>query len=115
MTNLTTGNAFPIIGYALEDAMKTLTRPKEAAAIFLGDAFWVGTNLNRLRRERGLTQEALAAAAGLTARRLRDIENAALESNILLETLSALAKALGVKTEVLFKRHKDVEALASQI
>jgi transcriptional regulator with XRE-family HTH domain len=103
------------MGHPLEDAMKTLTRRKETLARALGDAFWVGTNLHRLRLEKSLTQEGLAAAAGLTARRLRDIENAALESNIRLETLSALARALGVKTEVLFKRHKGVEALALQI
>ena len=95
--------------------MKTLHRPKTLPPKDLGDAFWVGTNLHRLRREKGMTQEKLAAAADISARRLRDLENAALGSNILLYTIEALAKALDVKTEVLFKRHRAIEDMASQI
>ena len=36
----------------------------------MGDLFWIGTNIYRLRATKGLTQESLAKKAGVTARAL---------------------------------------------
>ena len=85
--------------------MKILERPSRSRHV-PGDAFWVGTNLHRYRLKKGMTQEALAAAAGISARRLRDVEDADADCNVKLETLSSLAMALGIETQMLFKRRK---------
>jgi DNA-binding XRE family transcriptional regulator len=96
------------ISYAFNSsgaAMKTLAR-KPLVQPVLTDAYWVGTNLCYLRKKKGLSQVAVAQAAGISARRLRDVENASWDVNVTLTTLSALAKALGVDTQVLFKQHQ---------
>ena len=86
--------------------MKTLENQKNLKHREPTDAYWVGTNLCKLRLKKGLTQESVAKAAGISARRLRDIENAELGPNTTIGTLEALAKALGVKTVELFKQRK---------
>jgi len=71
-----------------------------------GDLFWIGTNIHRLRATQGLTQEALAKKAGVTARALRSLENAETDVNPTLKTLGGIARALGVETVRLYKRRR---------
>jgi DNA-binding XRE family transcriptional regulator len=52
-------------------------------------------NVNRLRNARGMTQEELAAAAGMKQPRIAEIERG--DANPKLETLTRLAIALGVE------------------
>ena len=54
----------------------------------------VGARLKELRRERRLTQEQLAEAAGLSYKFLGEVERG--RGNPTLTTLSALSEALGV-------------------
>ena len=60
----------------------------------------LGVAIHRLRMERGLTQERLAVAAGLSAFTLRKLEagvgNQGALANPRLRTLVALAEVLGV-------------------
>jgi transcriptional regulator with XRE-family HTH domain len=55
----------------------------------------VGANVRRLRKERGLSQEALAGEAGLAMRHLGRIERG--EGNPTVAVLAKLAEALGVR------------------
>lgn len=54
----------------------------------------VGRNVRRLRKERGLTQEALAGECGLAMRHLGRIERG--ESGPTVETLGKLSEVLGI-------------------
>lgn len=54
----------------------------------------VGANIRRLRKERGLSQEALAGEAGLAMRHLGRIERG--EGNPTVAILGRLADVLGV-------------------
>lgn len=54
----------------------------------------VGANIRRLRKERGLSQEALAGEAGLAMRHLGRIERG--EGNPTVAVLGKLADVLGV-------------------
>jgi len=54
----------------------------------------VGANIRRLRKERGLSQEALAGEAGLAMRHLGRIERG--EGNPTVAILGKLAEVLGV-------------------
>jgi transcriptional regulator with XRE-family HTH domain len=72
-----------------------------------GDACWIGINIRRMRKRMNLTQEALAQAARITPRRLRDTEDAAEATNPTLKTLGAIAGVPSVETVELFKRHKE--------
>jgi len=54
----------------------------------------VGFNIRRIREERGLTQEKLAALANLHRAYIGQIERG--EKNIGLKNLQKIAKALGV-------------------
>jgi len=60
----------------------------------------LGQNLRRLRVERGLTQEALAAEAGIDRAHLGLIEAA--RENPSLDMIGRIAAALGVDVQVLF-------------
>jgi transcriptional regulator with XRE-family HTH domain len=62
----------------------------------------VGTNVRRLRKERGLTQEDLAFETGLTMRYVGMIERA--EASVTVRVLGKLGAALGVEPANLFKR-----------
>lgn len=55
----------------------------------------VGANIRRLRKERGLSQEALAGEAGLAMRHLGRIERG--EGNPTVAILGKLAEVLGVQ------------------
>jgi transcriptional regulator with XRE-family HTH domain len=61
----------------------------------------VGANVRRLRIERGLTQEALAAAAEIDMRYVGGIERG--QENPTVSVLGRLAGALGVTPDVLFR------------
>ena len=54
----------------------------------------VGANVARIRRERGLTQEALSVLSGLSQQYLSDLERG--QRNPTIVTLYELASALGV-------------------
>ncbi len=54
----------------------------------------VGANIRRLRKQRGLSQEALAGEAGLAMRHLGRIERG--EGNPTVAILGKLAEVLGV-------------------
>ncbi len=71
--------------------------------------YWLGLNIQHLRRRRGLTQEELADASQIRARRLRDIENIVPGNNPELATLEAIAKTLKVPIGSLFDAHPERE------
>lgn len=54
----------------------------------------IGTNLRRIREERGLSQEAMAEVCGLHRNYLGGIERG--ERNITLDTVSRIAAAIDV-------------------
>lgn len=58
-----------------------------------------GRNVQRLRRERGLSQETLSFLAGRTRAYISSVE--AGRRNATLDTVEILAKALGVEPEIL--------------
>jgi len=60
----------------------------------------VGFNIRRIREDRGLSQEKLAALAGLHRAYVGQIERG--EKNIGLKNLEKIAKALGMNTKDLF-------------
>ncbi|MFT3775109.1 MAG: helix-turn-helix transcriptional regulator [Minicystis sp.] len=62
---------------------------------------FIGANVYRLRRERGLTQEKLAEAADIELTFFQKIERA--ETNFGIALLVKLADALGVEAEALLK------------
>ena len=59
----------------------------------------LGTRIEKLRKEKGLTQEELAEKAGLHRAYFWDIENG---RNISVKTAYQIAKALGTKLSALF-------------
>jgi len=59
----------------------------------------VGFSIRRIREQRGLSQEKLAALAGLHRAYIGQIERG--QKNIGLKNLEKIAKALGVSTRVL--------------
>lgn len=61
----------------------------------------IGANVRRLRKAKGLSQEALAHEAGMSMRYLAGLERG--EENPSLLFLVKLAEALGVEPGVLFE------------
>ena len=61
----------------------------------------LAANLRRLRKERGLSQEALAYEAGLNRTFVSSVERR--ERNISLDNIARLAAALGVDIRQLFE------------
>lgn len=66
----------------------------------------VATNLRKLRKELGISQEDLAERCGLHRTYVGAIERS--ERNITLQTLERLAKSLGVSPHDLLKEDRDV-------
>jgi transcriptional regulator with XRE-family HTH domain len=64
----------------------------------------VGLNVQRLRRDKGLSQEELAARAEMHQTYLSGVERGVRNASILV--LARIAKALGVDVEELVKRRK---------
>lgn len=67
--------------------METITKPKH-----------IGRNISRIRELRGMKQEALAIAIGLSQQTISIIENS---ESVEEEKLIEIAKALGVNVDVL--------------
>ncbi len=67
--------------------------------------FVLGDNVNRLRNERGLTQEALAQRAGMRQPRIAEIERG--DANPRLDTLTRIALALGVPVWMLLREEVE--------
>lgn len=67
----------------------------------------IGKKINRLRKEKGLSQSQLAQKAGLTQRQIGYYEQEAPEG--LLKNLSAIADALGVSLVELLSDEKPSE------
>ena len=65
----------------------------------------VGANIRRLRKAKGLSQEALAHEAGFAMRYLAGIERG--EENPSLRFLVKVAETLGVRPGVLFDEDPD--------
>lgn len=59
-----------------------------------------GRNVRRLRKARGLSQEALSMESGLAQNYLSDIETG--KRNVSLENIGTLARALGIPIAALF-------------
>ena len=64
-----------------------------------------GSNLERLRRERGLSQEDLAHAAGLERSYVGKLENARYSAS--LDTIEKLSQALGVPARAFFDAREE--------
>ncbi|WP_312597793.1 helix-turn-helix transcriptional regulator [Brevundimonas sp.] len=60
----------------------------------------IGANIKRLRRERGLSQEALAGEAGLAMRHIGRIERG--EGNPTVSMVARIANVLGVHPGALY-------------
>jgi len=91
--------------------MKTIARSKKMKLIQPTPTplYWLSLNLWDHRRRRKLTQEELAAKANMSARAYRYIETAVPEANPELNTIVALADALGLEIRDLFKPRPDLE------
>jgi len=75
------------------------SRPEQGAARKI-----LATNLRRLRRERGLSQEQLADRALLHRTYIGSVERA--ERNISIDNIEKLARALGVTPADLLASHR---------
>ena len=64
------------------------------AAAEVDPPFVLASNVYRLRKQRGLTQEQLAEAVGVRQPRIAEVERG--DANPRLDTLAKLARALGV-------------------
>lgn len=67
----------------------------------LYNSFIVGQVIGHLRSEKGLSQEALAALAGISRSHLTLIENG--HKTLRLDTLWHIADALGIRTSALIR------------
>lgn len=59
-----------------------------------------GGKIRNLRKEKGISQEELAFRSGLHRTYISDIERGA--RNVSLKNIEKIAKALGVKSQILF-------------
>ncbi len=76
------------------------------------DALSIGQEIQKLRKERGLTQEELAHKTGLSTRTIQRIENG--ETDARTYTLGVLAKALGVSIEYFTKDAEEKAQMTLQ-
>lgn len=59
----------------------------------------IGSNIKRIRKEKGLTQQQLADSANISRSYLADVENNRYNPSI--DVLKAIAESLGIKLSVL--------------
>jgi transcriptional regulator with XRE-family HTH domain len=69
----------------------------------------LGEKIQRLRAERGLTQQELADRAGVSQTIISRLESKA-RHNVNADVLKGLAKALGCTTDYLVGMHEDDES-----
>jgi XRE family transcriptional regulator, master regulator for biofilm formation len=69
----------------------------------------LGEKVQRLRRERGLTQSELAERAGVSQAIISRLENK-VRTNVNADVLKGLARALGCTTDYLVGMHEDEES-----
>ena len=69
----------------------------------------LGEKIQRLRTERGLTQQELADRAGVSQTIISRLESKA-RHNVNADVLKGLAKALGCTTDYLVGMHEDDES-----
>jgi transcriptional regulator with XRE-family HTH domain len=74
----------------------------------------LGEKIERLRRERGLTQQELADRAGVSQAIISRLERKA-RTNVHADVLKGLAKALGCTTDYLVGMHEDEESTLSEL
>ena len=90
--------------------MKTLVRSATTPTVPT-PKYWLGQNIFYMRHKQKMTQEALASAAGISSRCLRDIESVSWDYDVKLSTVIAIALALKVEVGVLFKKRKEVVSI----
>lgn len=83
--------------------------PQSALGDLLRDQF--SGNIRNLRKQRGLTQLQLAAASGLGRAFINQVERG--HCSVTLETIGALAGALGVRPQVLIGRRAELASDAA--
>lgn len=64
----------------------------------------IGRNIRRLRREKGMTQEALAEAAGLSIKMIQKLENG--QRGFRMETVIRISVILDISLDSLTGMHK---------
>ena len=69
----------------------------------------LGEKVQRLRKERGMTQSELAERAGVSQAIISRLENK-VRSNVNADVLKGLAKALGCTTDYLVGMHEDEDS-----
>src|ERR1700756_270013 len=73
----------------------------------------IGMVIKRLRKERGLSQYALAGQAGISREYIRRLEDA--ESDPTVVSLGKIARALGVSLAAIIDSREELEAIASAV
>jgi XRE family transcriptional regulator, master regulator for biofilm formation len=69
----------------------------------------LGEKVQRLRKERGMTQSELAERAGVSQAIISRLENK-VRTNVNADVLKGLAKALGCTTDYLVGMHEDEDS-----
>jgi transcriptional regulator with XRE-family HTH domain len=72
------------------------------------DLFFLGQAIGQLREERGLSTDALAAAAGIERTRIRALEAGALDPDY--DLLLTLAEALDIRLSAFVIRAEEIQA-----
>jgi transcriptional regulator with XRE-family HTH domain len=88
--------------------MRTTVKAKKFVPDIL---FWIGGNVHARRQKAQMTQAHLAKAADISIRTLHNVENCVPHTNITVETLAALARALDTTPVALLKPGKEYVAV----
>ena len=73
------------------------------------DIIHIGENIKRIRKQKGLSQEALAIRAGLPRPRISDLER---RQSVTTNTLAKIARGLGVNAfELLIPQEEQISNL----
>lgn len=81
---------------------------------FLCEAYYyrIGRNIRRLRREKGMTQEGLAEASGLSMKMIQKLENG--QQGFRMDTIIRVAVALDVSLDILAGMKKEDKRVTFQ-
>jgi transcriptional regulator with XRE-family HTH domain len=85
--------------------MLVVVEATSKGGVYMNDSGSIGSRLREIRRERGLTQEQLAARSGVSAVTVRKLEQGA-KSTARIPTLAKLANALGVPLSELLEQRE---------